>query len=175
MGGTAFQGESVPREGSGQPWPTVAYSYPGEVLTTTKACKACTANHVSAIRDRRGCDAARSQNGLFGIQLNAKQLRSGVRFFDRPVVIQVSPPLVVVAHVDETRYHPFEQHYLPKLDAPTSLDVLVDHNIHVGERMEEGVKDWAVVHHATAEKVALVSLNDSFPTDHVLVYELDGH
>ena len=94
-----------------QPWSTVAYSYAGESLTTTNAC---TARHVSAIREGRGCDAARSQNGLFGIQLNAKQLRSGVRFFDRPVVIQVSPSLVVVAHVDEARHHPFEQHYLPQ-------------------------------------------------------------
>ena len=45
---------------------------------------------------------------------STQQLRSGVRFFDRPVVIQVSPSLVVVAHVDEARHHPFEQHYLPQ-------------------------------------------------------------
>ena len=67
-----------------QPWPTVTSSCASEPFATTNTC---TARHSPAIREGHGCDAASSENGLFGIQINAKQLRSGVGFFDKTVVI----------------------------------------------------------------------------------------
>jgi len=55
------------------------------------------------------------------------------------------------------------------------LHVLIHHDSHVRECMEERVKDWAVVHHTTAEQVAGFGFNDGLETDLELVDELDGH